>query len=69
MKSTLPLEQYGYGLFVNDECIHHAGSIEGFVSDLRYYYKEDLVIILLSNLEWTPIEDLSQGLARCLRPK
>lgn len=44
--------------------IGHFGDLSGFVNDFRRYPDEDLVVIVLSNLGITPVEELGRQLAR-----
>ncbi|WP_051620267.1 serine hydrolase domain-containing protein [Paenibacillus sp. UNC451MF] len=43
--------------------ISHFGSMNGFRSDMIRYVDEDIVVIVLSNVELTPVEIISQQLA------
>lgn len=68
---------YGYGFFIgsdNEELqqalgdiVGHYGTIEGFRAASFRYPHEDLTIILLSNVENTPINDLHLALAQIIR--
>lgn len=62
----------GYGWHVEEQIINglprkrasHFGDISGFVNNFVRYIEEDLVVIILSNLNITPVEELSDSLAR-----
>ena len=65
---------YGYGFFVGPQnkgleaafstIIGHSGTIEGFRAASYHYPDEDLTVILLSNVENTPINQLSIEIAK-----
>ncbi|WP_099361529.1 serine hydrolase domain-containing protein [Fredinandcohnia onubensis] len=59
------LDGYGYGWFLLDaqeKVACHSGDINGFVSDFYLYVNEDVTIIVLSNLNLTPVEKISSDL-------
>lgn len=63
-------EQDGFGLGVvvkvenGERFISHTGGIQGFVADLRYYPKDRLSVIVLSNTESKNTLDLSAELSK-----
>lgn len=64
---TPNFDGYGYGWFLQDEpekVACHSGDINGFVSDLYLYLEKDVTIILLSNLNITPVEKISDELSK-----
>lgn len=60
-----------YGWIVSEQTINHRtrkrighiGSMNGFWADLNRYVEDDMVIIVLSNVNLTPVEVISQHLA------
>ncbi|WP_019424553.1 serine hydrolase domain-containing protein [Paenibacillus sp. OSY-SE] len=62
----------GYGWVVNEETIDgvkrkrvaHHGTMNGFCADFNRFVDDDLVIIVLSNVNITPVERISGDLAR-----
>jgi CubicO group peptidase (beta-lactamase class C family) len=57
---------YGYGWFIHRDThkkVSHFGDINGFVNHLVLYLDEELVIILLSNMNITPVTQISSDLA------
>ncbi|RFB13547.1 class A beta-lactamase-related serine hydrolase [Bacillus sp. HNG] len=64
---TPNLDGYGYGWFILEEpekVACHSGDINGFVSDFYLYVEKDVTIIVLSNLNMTPVEKISQDLSK-----
>lgn len=70
---TTPFKDtYGYGLSIYEEeimgsqrkVIGHGGGINGFLTEMRHYKKEDVTVIVLSNLVTTQVGPISQQLAR-----
>ncbi|MEH7385081.1 serine hydrolase domain-containing protein [Bacillus sp. JJ1521] len=64
---TPNLDGYGYGWSLLDEpekVACHSGDINGFVSDLYLYLEKDVTVIVLSNLNLTPIEKMSDDLSK-----
>lgn len=62
---TPNLDGYGYGWFLleaPEKVACHSGDINGFVSDFNLYVNEDVTIIVLSNLNLTPVEKISSDL-------
>jgi len=62
----------GYGWFVREQVINglprkrvsHFGDISGFVNNFVRFIEDDLVVIILSNFNITPVEELSDSLAK-----
>jgi len=48
-----PNNNYGLGLFIEDDIIDHSGSCEGFISLLRRNTTLDVSVVVLSNLGFT----------------
>ena len=63
-------DDYGYGWYISDilnrKCIRHSGGIEGFTANISRYVNDDVCIVVLSNFENAPINDISKGLAAIL---
>ena len=61
---------YGLGVFVRTSngrpVIRHGGGINGFRSDLAYYPKQDVTIVVLANSESTNPARISDQIARSL---
>lgn len=60
---------YGFGWFIEEgECktYSHFGDVNGFVNHLVVYPNEDLVVIVLSNLNITPVTQISSDLAKII---
>ena len=59
---------YGYGWQIIEalgrELQNHTGGIDGFTSHLAWYPSDELLIILLSNVEGTPVKALACDVAR-----
>lgn len=58
---------YGYGWFIDESTRKracHLGDINGFTNDFQLYLEEDVVIIVLSNLNITPVGKISTDLAK-----
>ncbi len=57
---------YGYGWVIGEEdgrrVFEHRGAIEGFVSVIGHYPDENVFIVLLSNLQNSPLNDLYASL-------
>lgn len=55
---------YGYGWFIDSEkhVASHFGDINGYVSHFSLNFQEDLTVIVLSNINVTPVEKISQDL-------
>ncbi|OPA72955.1 hypothetical protein BVG16_31350 [Paenibacillus selenitireducens] len=61
-----------YGWIVSEQTINnrarkrigHSGSMNGFWADFNRYVDEDMVIVVLSNINLTPVEIISQHLAQ-----
>ena len=67
-KMTTPFkEDYAFGLFVRTssgrKVIEHAGGIEGFNTHLAFYPKDQLTVIVLSNLNGGAPESMARKLA------
>lgn len=56
---------YGYGWFVNklQNLVNHFGDVNGFVSNIVHYFKHDITVIVLSNINITPVEQIGNDLA------
>lgn len=57
---------YGYGWFIHSGAhkkVSHFGDINGFVNHLVIHLDEELVIIVLSNINITPVTQISSDLA------
>lgn len=64
---TANLDGYGYGWFLlnnPEKAACHSGDINGFVSDFYLYLDKDVTVIVLSNLNLTPVEKLSDNLSK-----
>ncbi|WP_010676610.1 serine hydrolase domain-containing protein [Bacillus timonensis] len=64
---TPNLDGYGYGWFLLDspeKVACHSGDVNGFVSDFYLYLEKDVTIIVLSNLNITPVEKISNDLKK-----
>ncbi|MEH7225299.1 serine hydrolase domain-containing protein [Bacillus sp. JJ1566] len=64
---TPNLDGYGYGWFLLDEpekIACHSGDINGFVSDFYLNLEKDVTVIVLSNLNLTPIEKMCSDLSK-----
>lgn len=48
---TTPIDDYGYGLFIEDNIISHSGYIDGFTSNTEYDITKDRTIIVLENID------------------
>ncbi|AND39749.1 serine hydrolase domain-containing protein [Cytobacillus oceanisediminis] len=57
---------YGYGWFINGEqgTARHSGDINGFTNELLMNFKEDLTIVILSNMNITPADKICEDLYR-----
>ncbi|WP_190284780.1 serine hydrolase domain-containing protein [Bacillus sp. S3] len=58
---------YGFGWFIEDGAqkeVSHFGDINGFVNHLVMYPEEELVVIVLSNINITPVIQISGDLIR-----
>jgi CubicO group peptidase (beta-lactamase class C family) len=56
---------YGFGWFIEDGAhkeVSHFGDINGFVNHLVVYPDEELVVIVLSNINITPVTQISSDL-------
>ncbi|MBP6869271.1 beta-lactamase family protein [Candidatus Babeliales bacterium] len=65
--------EYGYGIVVDTDSpllhkktIGHNGGIDGFVTTMTHFVDEDIVIIALSNFDFTPIGKLSHNIDHVL---
>lgn len=66
------IDNYGYGLFIYEEeilnitrkVIGHAGGINGFLSECKYYPDEDLTVIVLTNMSTMQPGPISNRIAR-----
>ncbi|WHY86606.1 serine hydrolase domain-containing protein [Neobacillus novalis] len=59
------LNGYGFGWFIEDGAskeVSHFGDINGFVNHLVVYPDEELVVIVLSNINITPVTQISSDL-------
>lgn len=59
---------YGYGWFIykdksNRKAVGHTGGINGFKSNITRYPDEKVFIIVLSNLDVAPVDDIANDLA------
>lgn len=61
---------YGYGWKIeqqlNHKCISHAGGIEGFAAQISRYPEDNACMIVLSNFQHAPVNDMSRDLAAIL---
>ncbi|WP_284036836.1 serine hydrolase domain-containing protein [Neobacillus sp. 114] len=60
---------YGFGWFIDEgeyKTCSHFGDVNGFVNHLVMYPNEDLVVIVLSNLNITPVTQISSDLAKII---
>jgi len=61
---------YGYGWKIeqqlNRKCIRHAGGIEGFAAQISRYPEDNACVIVLSNFQHAPVNDISRDLAAIL---
>ncbi|MFJ7728683.1 serine hydrolase domain-containing protein [Neobacillus sp. NPDC097160] len=63
---------YGFGWFIEDGAqkeVSHFGDINGFVNHLVVYPDEELVVIVLSNINITPVTQISSDLIRIVFDK
>jgi len=63
---------YGFGWFIEDgylKGVSHFGDINGFVNHLVMYPDEELVVIVLSNINITPVTQISSDLIRIVFDK
>ncbi|ETI69967.1 serine hydrolase domain-containing protein [Neobacillus vireti] len=63
---------YGYGWFIEDgdqKELSHFGDINGFVNHLVMYPDEELIVIVLSNINITPVTQISSDLIRIVFDK
>jgi CubicO group peptidase (beta-lactamase class C family) len=58
--------QYGYGLFISSilgrKCIGHFGRLSGFHTLFLHFVEEDACLIMLSNFEHSPLEEMATQL-------
>lgn len=69
MKMFCPFRDcYGYGWMIGEiagrECFYHYGHREGFYSAILRFVNEDVVVIVLTNLDHTPIDTICHELSR-----
>lgn len=61
---------YGYGWKIIQQfkrkCIRHAGGIEGFAAQISRYPENNACVIVLSNFQHAPVNDISRDLAAIL---
>jgi D-alanyl-D-alanine carboxypeptidase len=61
---------YGYGLAADTlgrhRVVSHGGGINGFVSDLRHYPNDSLIITVLANTAPAPVNDIGATIARTI---
>lgn len=58
---------YGFGWFIDEEPqkkYSHFGDINGFVNNLEVYPEEELVVMALSNINITPVTQITNDLAQ-----
>ncbi|MEH6989877.1 serine hydrolase [Cytobacillus firmus] len=62
---------YGYGWFIsgNSETASHSGDINGFANELLMNFKEDLTIIVLSNINITPADKICEDIYQIILNK
>ncbi|MCU1804246.1 beta-lactamase family protein [Cytobacillus firmus] len=62
---------YGYGWFIsgNSETARHSGDINGFTNELLMNFKEDLTIIVLSNVNITPADKICEDISKTILNK
>ncbi|MDZ5471431.1 serine hydrolase domain-containing protein [Bacillus sp. 31A1R] len=62
---------YSYGWFVEEEgeIVSHFGDINGFVNHFTIFVEEELTVIVLSNLNITPVTHISETLANIVLGK
>ncbi|OMF63441.1 hypothetical protein BK139_01600 [Paenibacillus sp. FSL R5-0490] len=62
---------YGYGWFIsgNSETARHSGDINGFTNELLMNFKEDLTIIVLSNVNITPADKICEDISKIILNK
>lgn len=72
-KEELAAMNYGYGVVVDTDypllhkkIIGHNGGINGFATAMNHFVDEDIVIIVLSNFDFTPISKLSHNIDHIL---
>ena len=70
---TTYLGNYGFGfkideLFKNKRIYHHGGTM-GYTASINRYVDDDITIIVLSNINGTPIEQLTKDIAAILFKK
>jgi CubicO group peptidase (beta-lactamase class C family) len=66
------IDNYGYGIFIYEEeilniprkVIGHAGGVNGFLSECKYYSDEDLTVIVLTNMSTMQPGPISNRIAR-----
>ncbi|MFS0864042.1 serine hydrolase domain-containing protein [Fredinandcohnia sp. 179-A 10B2 NHS] len=64
---TENMDGYGYGWFLTDKpkkIASHSGDINGFVSDFQLFLDDRITIIMLSNVNITPVEKISADIAK-----
>lgn len=69
---TENIDGYGYGWFLTDEpkkLASHTGDINGFVSDFQLFLDDRITVIVLSNVNITPVEKISADLAKIVNGK
>ena len=63
-------DDYGYGWYISDihnrKCIRHSGGIDGFTANISRYVDDNVCIVVLSNFEHTPVNNISKDLAAIL---
>jgi hypothetical protein len=59
-------EEYGYGWFITDmfnrKVTMHGGGISGFATAISRFVDDKTVVILLSNIEDAPLDEISLDL-------
>lgn len=62
---------YGYGWFINEhqKLVSHFGDVNGFVSNILHYFEHDITVIVLSNINITPVEQIGNDLANIVLGK
>lgn len=55
---------YGFGFEVQDKprCVYHSGSWYGTATYMAWYPEEDYGVVVLSNLEDSPVDELADGM-------
>jgi CubicO group peptidase (beta-lactamase class C family) len=63
-------DDYGYGWSIQSvdgiESVQHNGGIDGFRSIIKRYPKNNICIIILSNFEFAPVDEVAEGLAKII---